>query len=452
MPDLIHTLLYPLFLTMYFSITIYFISIIKIKPRDLVLFTILNYFIFVFISYLNMSKEYYSIIILLSVIFIYTNSKNLIYTLISSLLNMLIIGFSDSIISLIAFNVFNLNYNEIINEKKIFYTLQVFILLLIIVIGKLLRNLIKTFNIDAFSLNVPKRNFNINFKNNILFESSFLSISLFLYLFIFSREISKKNYSNILYYCISFVLIFSIFLYLLIIFKKNLKAEYKYKYKDKLINQLQEYTKTLEKMSTDLRKFKHDYNNIITTIGEYIEEKDIDGLRDFYYNELILEGKEVLNKDQSLSSLKNIKEFALKSIISSKYNLAKSKNINIKIEILEDIPIIPMRIIELCRVIGIFLDNAIEASLLSEKKFINFAIINSQSSIVIIIENSCNDSVPPISKIYKENFSQKGENRGFGLSNALEIISKTRGRATLSTTCKNRIFTQELTIKKQTLL
>ena len=46
MPDLIHTLLYPLFLTMYFSITIYFISIIKIKPRNLILFTIIFFIIF----------------------------------------------------------------------------------------------------------------------------------------------------------------------------------------------------------------------------------------------------------------------------------------------------------------------------------------------------------------------------------------------------------------------
>ena len=369
-----------------------------------------------------------------------------------SLLCIIVIGVSDSIIGILFFDVFELEHAEIIGEAKLFYTAQICILLLITFISKLLGKIVNNLNSEHLFLHNNSKSKNSKIKKNILMESSFLMLSLFLYLIAFSHQIYKDNYSSVLFYSLSFILLSFIFLSLLIIIMRNVRNQIKQQYQDKEFQQLQEYTKSLENMSTDLRKFKHDYSNIISTIGEYIDEDDMAGLKEFYYNDLVSEGKTVLEKDQSLSSLKHIGESPLKAIISSKIIAAKAKNIKIRVEITDDIPSIPMRILEICRIIGIFLDNAIEASMESEENFIHFAIINTETNIIFIIQNSCNDNVPPVHKLYEENFSTKGENRGLGLCTVMDIVNKTKGRASLNTTCKDNVFTQDLTVRKQKLI
>ena len=233
---------------------------------------------------------------------------------------------------------------------------------------------------------------------------------------------------------------------------RNIKTQIKHQYQDKEFQQLQEYTKSLEKMSINLKKVKQDYSSIISNVGEYINDDDILGLKNYYYNDLLSKMEPILEKNQSLSSLEYINETPLKSIISSKIIFAKVRDVKIHIDIANDMPSIPMRILEVCRITEIFLDNAIEASIQSREKYINITFINTESNIIFIIQNSCGNDVPPINKIYEENFSTKGEGRGLSLSTAMDIINKTRGRATLNTTYKDNIFTQELTIKKQKLM
>ena len=69
------------------------------------------------------------------------------------------------------------------------------------------------------------------------------------------------------------------------------KAIFEQEYKEKEYTQLKEYTDLLENVSTDLRKFKHDYINILLTLGGYIDEGDLNGLKEFYNKEEILARK-----------------------------------------------------------------------------------------------------------------------------------------------------------------
>lgn len=48
---------------------------------------------------------------------------------------------------------------------------------------------------------------------------------------------------------------------------QNIKKDIIRKFNKKHLSQLKEYTDTLETLSTDLRNFRHDYVNILTTIG-----------------------------------------------------------------------------------------------------------------------------------------------------------------------------------------
>ena len=62
----------------------------------------------------------------------------------------------------------------------------------------------------------------------------------------------------------------------------------------KKLEKSEEYNKTLQILHDDVRCFKHDFDNIVTTIGGYVSTNDMDGLKK-YYNHLIEDCKDVNN-------------------------------------------------------------------------------------------------------------------------------------------------------------
>lgn len=220
-------------------------------------------------------------------------------------------------------------------------------------------------------------------------------------------------------------------------------------HKTKEYSQLKDYTNMIENMYSDLRSFKHDYLNILSTLEGYIKNENIAELKNYYYRDLLPGSNEIVNKDLSISLLSHIKINPLKALLSAKINTAHSQGINVTIEIMDDIDFINMHIIDICRIIGIFMDNAIEGSLLCDNKFIHVAVIKTDDNVIFNISNSCISSTPSIHKIYEKNFSTKGEGRGLGLANVKNIITRQYKNVLFNTTIKNCIFTQELIIHNE---
>ena len=141
-------------------------------------------------------------------------------------------------------------------------------------------------------------------------------------------------------------------------------------------NRLQEYTNQIENMYSSLRSFKHDYSNIMLSMSGYIEANDMDGLKEYFDKEILPLSKKITKNTAHINQLMNIKTTELKSIISSKLLYAIELNINVNIEVTDEIVSLPIDTLDLCRVIGIFLDNAIEATLETDQPSIRFALIN----------------------------------------------------------------------------
>lgn len=212
-------------------------------------------------------------------------------------------------------------------------------------------------------------------------------------------------------------------------------------------NQLQEYTTQIENMYSSLRSFKHDYSNIMISMSGYIESNDMDGLRNYFYDEILPLGKSITKNAAHLNQLMNIKITELKSIISSKLLYALELNVKVNIEINKEIPRIPMDTLDLSRIIGIFLDNAIEATLETDTPTLRFALIDLSSEFVFIISNSFLEKGIPYASLSKAHVSTKGINRGLGLYNAQEIISKYHD-VFLDTEIQHNTFIQRLRISK----
>ncbi|WP_187287418.1 sensor histidine kinase [Gottschalkia acidurici] len=166
-----------------------------------------------------------------------------------------------------------------------------------------------------------------------------------------------------------------------------------------------------------MKSFKHDYINILISMAEYINQNDMENLKEYFDNNILSISKDIDSRDFKLGLIQNIKIPELKGIVSSKIIRAHKDNINIFIDILEPIQNINMNIVDLCRVIGILLDNAIEAAKKTSSKSIKFGLVSRKNSVTIIVINSCPHDTIEIFKIYENGFSTKGLNRGVGLSN-----------------------------------
>ena len=184
---------------------------------------------------------------------------------------------------------------------------------------------------------------------------------------------------------------------------------------------------SLQVLHDTVRTFKHDFDNIVNGIGGYIRNDDMEGLTKFY-TELL----EDCNKTNNLYSLNPqvINQPAIYNILSTKYYDADEQSIQINLDIFLDLNEIEhhMKIYEFTRILGILLDNAIEAAKECDNKLINvsFRKETNRHRILVIIENTYNNKDVDTEKIYEKGVSSKSskKNSGLGLWKIRQILKR----------------------------
>lgn len=267
-------------------------------------------------------------------------------------------------------------------------------------------------------------------------------IDIFIERYIVKSRINEKtNGFFFMIYAIMATIVFIIALY-------TIKKDSENKYREIEFKLMEEYTIKLEENYNEMRKFKHDYQNILMSLEGYIEDKNINKLR-IYFNDYIKPTSSIIAENSfKLSQLSNLKQKEFKSIIASKLIYSQEMGINTSFEALEIIDYINMNPVKLVRAIGILIDNAIE----EVQKDINYGyikvgIIDKNESILIIVSNKCIDEVPELYKIQEIGFSTKGEGRGIGLNTLKEIINSS-DNVTLETCVEKDVFNQIIEIRK----
>jgi len=202
------------------------------------------------------------------------------------------------------------------------------------------------------------------------------------------------------------------------------------------------YNKVLDTIIKDLRRFKHNYNNILSVFGGYIKTKKWDEV-ERYYNEMCGNISKVSFLDNL--SMANIKNAGVLWLIMDKYEYARETQVDFKVVTEGEISEIGMKMSEFCEVLGILLDNAIEAAGTSERKVVELFIRSMDGNVSFVIENATSEEVN-VAKAYEEGYSTKGEGRGLGLSILKRIISKYEN-VMLNTQAETSRFRQELIIR-----
>ena len=204
------------------------------------------------------------------------------------------------------------------------------------------------------------------------------------------------------------------------------------------------YSESLEKMNTEIRKFKHDYLNILSTMSNYITDGDLENLREYFSTKIIPTKDILLESTDTVDSLKNLKVIELKGILSYKVIHAQKQGTKVIIEIPEVIATLNMEEIDLCRSLGIILDNAIEETKTQEQGQINIGLIKRTQSVIIVVMNTCKEPVN-LHQMSVNGYSTKGKNRGLGLANFKEIVSRYEN-IVCATEFKNGRYVQEIEI------
>lgn len=208
------------------------------------------------------------------------------------------------------------------------------------------------------------------------------------------------------------------------------------------------YNHTLTLLYDEIRGFKHNFNNTVQGIGGYIATNNMEGLKE-YYNEVLEECQ--LANNLSILSPEIINHPAVYSLLTSKYHEATGFGIKVTLEIFMDLTTINMKIYDFTKVLGILIDNAIEASKQCEEKeiIITFRNDNKRNKQLFIIENTYANKNVNIDEIFEKGKTSKtnedAKNHGLGLWEVKQVVKKNKN-LDLYTTKNNKYFKQQFEI------
>ena len=256
---------------------------------------------------------------------------------------------------------------------------------------------------------------------------TFFCIGYFFYTFISEFEINGNFISALI------VILFFITTLVLVIRQtldnNKLKLEY-----DKLLDFMKTYEIEIEKQHIQHHESKNQLVTIKAKLLDQENNKNVIEYIDSILDENISMNQAYYAKFQYLPSN------GLKALFYFKASEAENKGINITISIspkiknslLNDLSANNFK--QLGRIIGVYLDNAIEASTLSNSKSMGIEVYKENDDIKIIITNSFDGEIDE--KVGNTIFSTKGKNRGHGLMLVKSIIDN------------NNMFYQKREIRK----
>lgn len=280
---------------------------------------------------------------------------------------------------------------------------------------------------------------NFDKKNKLIITLNFI-FGLFNIMF---QGIITAYYTDILPIQITFLNFISLLMYFVLSFLSLAKISNLVTTTQKL-ESAEEYNKTLHILHDSVRSFKHDFDNIVTTIGGYIKTNDMEGLEKYYsqlqedcakVNNLYILNPDIINNP------------GIYNLLTTKYSEAEEKGIKVNLTFLLDLNELHMKIYEFARILGILLDNAIDAASECDEKILNIVFRNETKNNrnIILIENTYKDKNVDLNQIFNKGISGKKNHTGLGLWEIRQILKK-NNNINLYTNKNEKYFIQQLEI------
>lgn len=376
-------------------------------------------------------KPYGAYICVLSVFFLILLffKTNIFKALISEIIILMV----TSVLEILFLRIYLILFNTSYNGAATIPIYRISLTLLIYFVIFLLYKLIKHFKVNITLLeSMNKTNKLFLFFN---FSLALISIGTQFYLITFYND--NLPLLIILLSTISLVAYFFISIY-------SLTRTTKLEIATRDLESEKLYNKSLTILHDSIRCFRHDFSNMVSAIGGFISSNDMDGLKS-YYSELLADCQTINNL--STLSPEVINNPAVYSLLTAKYHRADESGIKINLEIFLDLNTINMKIYEFTKILGILMDNAIEAASECDDKIVNLVMRNDRkhSRQLLVIENTYKDKNIDTEKIYEKSYSTKPNNTGLGLWEVRKILKKNHN-LNLFTTKDDNLFKQQLEI------
>lgn len=329
------------------------------------------------------------------------------------------------------FSIIIMSFIDVADIRQIWY-LRIFsnivIALICISIVKILEKKKSLFQINKIS-NI------INNTTLILFLVLLtVVITIFAYNSYMIFQLNVKYILNII-----LIIVFFVLLYIFLKEKsnyENLSSEY-----DNLFSYIQTFEDWIEKEQLN----RHEYKNQLAVLRCLTKEKKVkDKIDEILDDNINIEG-------QSVTNLKSLPKGGIKGLMYYKAAIAQKHKINLTTDVSIEEKGILSKLSEkdirvLCKLIGIYFDNAIEAAAESRKKNLTIEIYELKDKVSFVFSNTFKRH-KNMDDRNKKGVSSKGEGRGNGLYFASKLIKENPWIEEKQEIIE-RYYIEQLTIKK----
>lgn len=379
----------------------------KFKLKNFIIYLIifLPLLLVIYIFFSGISKLILNIILVIISLYFSLFKKDISNSVYYAIIYQMLVFISEIILSVLILFIFKLNGSEYFNVP--------FSLLISSILNCLLVYLLS--RIKFISKNIRKLNHIIK-KNNKDWIYIIL-IMILMVLFIFFNRYKMNNSTE--YFVNTAMAVFVVISFVYVIYNKFQRQAMEDKY-----NESMEYVLRYEKIINEQGKKNHEYNNQLMVIKGYINKPE---RLSEYLDEVI--GEHKTGQNYTVKQLGFLPDGGVKGLLYHKLSKMEDNNIkyylyvdqNLKDKDIESFDLKTYR--DLTKLLGVFLDNAIDAALKSEEKEIEVELKDKDDCLLLTISNTY-DKNTDINKVGKSGFTTKGVGHGFGLS-IVKDIAKT---------------------------
>jgi two-component system sensor histidine kinase AgrC len=221
---------------------------------------------------------------------------------------------------------------------------------------------------------------------------------------------------------ITYSLVFIAFVYFIgnFFYQRSKNGELKKAY-DYLLEYVKEYEKALDEKS----KAQHEYKNQLSVIRG-MANKNNKKLHKYIDDMLEIEENK---ESRILNNLKPLPTGGLKGLIYYKTASMIKKSMEVHVNVDSTLEneeywnLCEKNLHSISTIVGVYLDNAIEAAENAEKKFVIIDIDVEEGNIIFSFSNTYEGHIE-VGKMDKQGYSTKGKKRGYGLSLVQDILNK----------------------------